>query len=522
MDQPMLPARKVTNMEQVPRPYGVLGRVLGHSYTPTIYRELAGLDYRKFERDPEDLEAFVRSDEWEGFNVTIPYKRDLVPYMDELSEVARRMGNINTVTRLADGRLRGDNTDYYGCKVLVESLGIDLAGKKAVVFGGSGGAGSTAMMVLADLGMRPVSIDRSGENTYENLKRHADAALALNCTPVGMFPACPAAPCSLESLPALEGLIDIVYNPARTALMMEAERREVPNAGGLLMLVAQAAQAVERYTGERIDMARIMDVTARLSASEQNVALIGMPGCGKTRVGEQLAKLLDRTHVDIDRAFGEEAGMSCAEFIETQGEDAVCARRRCSDALPRNQDWSSRAAAAWSRVRRTTPCCIRTASSSCWIGPSTNFPRKDAPSPRAMASRRSPSAGCPSTAHGRTSWCSRANAPQAPPRSCAMRCRPCCNASASPSETAAMCIVSHTASRSPDSRRTQLQPKRLRHAACNSSAIAAGTPHTPPTQALPSLRTQLQSKHCHHATRTSSRCGTIGCAWHEWADEHAT
>lgn len=326
MDQPMLPARKVTNMEQAPRPYGVLGRVLGHSYTPTIYRELAGLDYRKFEREPEDLEAFVRSDEWEGFNVTIPYKRDLVPYMDELSEVARRMGNINTVTRLADGRLRGDNTDYYGCKVLVESLGIDLAGKKAVVFGGSGGAGSTAMMVLADLGMRPVSIDRSGENTYENLKRHADAALALNCTPVGMFPACPAAPCSLESLPALEGLIDIVYNPARTALMMEAERRDVPNAGGLLMLVAQAAQAVERYTGEHIDMARIMDVTARLSASEQNVALIGMPGCGKTRVGEQLANLLDRTHVDIDRAFGEEVGMSCAEFIETQGEEAFRVR----------------------------------------------------------------------------------------------------------------------------------------------------------------------------------------------------
>lgn len=309
-------------MEQTNRPYGVLGRVLGHSYTPTIYRELAGLDYRKFERESEDLEAFVRSDEWEGINVTIPYKRKLVRYMDELSDVARRMGNINTVTRLADGRLRGDNTDYYGFKVLVESLGLELANKKAVVFGGSGGAGSTAMMVLADLDMMPIAINRSGQDTYESLSNHADAALAVNCTPVGMFPTCPEAPCNLEVLPALEGFIDIVYNPARTALMMEAERRGIPNAGGLLMLVAQAAQAVERYTGEKVDIERIHDVTARLSATEQNVMLIGMPGCGKTRVGERLAGLLGRNHIDIDRELEDDLGISCGEFIEAKGEGA--------------------------------------------------------------------------------------------------------------------------------------------------------------------------------------------------------
>lgn len=309
-------------MNVIKRPYGVLGRVLGHSYTPVIYRELAGLDYRKFEREPDQLEEFVHSDVWEGFNVTIPYKKELVPYMEELSDIAQRMGNINTVTRTVDGRLRGDNTDYYGFKVLVESLDLDLAGKKAVVFGGSGGAGSTAMMVLADLKMNPVSIDRTGENSYANLDLHADAALAVNCTPVGMFPTCPAAPCTLDVFPKLEGLVDIVYNPARTALMMEAERRGIPYAGGLLMLVAQAAQAVERYTGEVIDMKRIVDVTRRLSATEQNIALIGMPGCGKTRVGECLAKLLQREHVDIDHALANELGMSCADFIERKGETA--------------------------------------------------------------------------------------------------------------------------------------------------------------------------------------------------------
>lgn len=305
-----------------PRPYGVLGRVLGHSYTPVIYRELAGLDYRKFEREPDELEAFIRSDEWEGVNVTIPYKRDLVPYMDELSDVAQRMGNINTITRLPDGRLRGDNTDYYGFKVLVESLGLELAGKKAVVFGGAGGAGSTAMMVLADLGMEAVSIGRAGENTYENLDRHADAALAVNCTPVGMFPKCPAAPCSLDVFPQLEGLVDIVYNPARTALMMQAEARGIPCTGGLLMLVAQAAQAVERYTGEVIGMDRILDVTARLSATEQNIVLIGMPGCGKTRVGERLAALLGREHIDIDHVLEDELQTTCAEYICQHGEAA--------------------------------------------------------------------------------------------------------------------------------------------------------------------------------------------------------
>ena len=243
------------------------------------------------------------------------------------------MGNINTVTRMPDGRLRGDNTDYYGFKVLIESLELELEGKKAVVFGGTGGAGSTAMMVLADLGMDAVAIERAGENTYENLERHADAALAVNCTPVGMFPNCPAAPCSLDAFPRLEGLVDIVYNPARTALMMEAERRGIACAGGLLMLVAQAAQAVERYTGEVIGMDRIADVTERLSATEQSIALIGMPGCGKTQVGEALAAMLGREHVDIDRELECELGMSCADFILTEGEEAF--RERETEVLGR-------------------------------------------------------------------------------------------------------------------------------------------------------------------------------------------
>lgn len=303
-------------------PYGLLGRTLGHSYTPTIYRELAGMDYVMFEREPDELEAFLRGDEWAGVNVTIPYKRAVLPYLDELSDVAARLGNVNTITRLADGRLRGDNTDYFGFQTLVSSLGIELPGATALVLGGSGGAGSTVMHVLTDAGAHPVSVGRTGAVTYADLPRYADATLLVNCTPVGMYPACPDAPCSLDGLDNLAAVCDIVYNPARTGLALEAERRGIPYVTGLLMLVAQAAQAVERYTGEPVDMDRVRAVTEALSATEQNVALIGMPGSGKTHVGRALARQLGRTFVDLDHAFAEQMGTGAGAYIEQHGEPA--------------------------------------------------------------------------------------------------------------------------------------------------------------------------------------------------------
>ena len=303
--------------------YGLLGRTLGHSYSPVIYQKLAGItDYERYEREPHEVEEFVRRGTWQGMNVTIPYKRTVLPFMDELTPAACRLGNVNTMVRLPDGRLRGDNTDYYGFTVLVESLGLDLAGKRALVFGGHGSAGTTCMTVLADLGMEPVAISRSGACTYADLPRFADAALAVNATPAGMYPACPGAPCTLEALPHLEAVLDIVYNPARTGLLMEAEQRNIPCAGGLLMLVAQAAGSLADYTGEEIARERIVAVTNELSREMQNIALIGMPGAGKTRVGQQLARRLNRKHVDLDWAFEHEMGCSCSDYITTKGEAA--------------------------------------------------------------------------------------------------------------------------------------------------------------------------------------------------------
>lgn len=304
-------------------PYGLLGRTLGHSYSPRIYELLAHITgYERFEREPEEVEAFLHGDTWRGLNVTIPYKRTVVPYMDELGEGARRLGNVNTIVRLPNGRLRGENTDYLGFKTLVESLGIDVAGKRALVLGGRGGAGTTCMAVLSDLGMDAVAVSRSAAPTYADLPAFADAALLVNATPAGMYPACPDAPCTLEALPHLEAVLDIVYNPARTGIMMEAERRGIPCAGGLLMLVAQAAGSIQAFTGNAFDAERIQAVTRELSHEMQNISLIGMPGAGKTRVGQQVAKRLGRTHIDLDWAFEKETGRTCSEFITTEGEAA--------------------------------------------------------------------------------------------------------------------------------------------------------------------------------------------------------
>ena len=304
------------------RPYGVLGRSLGHSYTPVIYRDLAGLDYRTFEREPEEVASFLAGDSWEGINVTIPYKRDVMPYLDDVSPIARRLGNVNTITRLPDGRLRGDNTDYYGFRVLIQSMEIDLAGKTALVFGGDGGAGSTCCTVLSDLGMEVHPVARAGAVTYDDLGRWGHAAVAVNCTPVGMYPACPASVCSLDALSGLEGLIDIVYNPARTDLMMQAERRGIPCAGGLLMLVAQAARAVELYTGEVISHERMLEVTRHLASAEENIVLIGMPGSGKTQVARSISELTGRPHIDTDHVIAERHAMTCEDFINKHGEAA--------------------------------------------------------------------------------------------------------------------------------------------------------------------------------------------------------
>ena len=294
---------------------GLLGEKLGHSYSPQIHRELADYDYRLYEKAPDQVEDFVRHGDWHGLNVTIPYKKTVIPFCDELSEIAAAIGSVNTLLRRADGTIYGDNTDAYGFETLLTGTHPDsIAGQKALVLG-TGGASVTVCAVLKKHGAEVVTISRSGENNYENLDRHADAKLLVNTTPVGMFPKNGVSPVDLAAFPALSCVLDVVYNPARTALLLQAEKLGIPHAGGLTMLVAQARRSSEIFLGNVLPDGEILRITKLLSDSMQNIILIGMPGCGKI-----LSQRLNRPLLEADAELVKAAGVAIPTIFETEGE----------------------------------------------------------------------------------------------------------------------------------------------------------------------------------------------------------
>lgn len=300
---------------------GLLGRKLGHSYSPQIHSYLGTYSYDLFEKEPKEVADFIRNGDFTAINVTIPYKKDVIPYLDELSPTAQKMGSVNTVVRRSDGTLFGHNTDYFGFTSMVRRSGIPVVGKKALVLG-SGGTSNTAVKALADLGAQVVIISRSGENNYENLDLHADASVIVNTTPVGMYPKTGVAPVDLKRFPQLEGVLDVIYNPARTQLLLDAEAMGLPHDNGLWMLVAQAKEAAEYFTGTKLDDSMIETIHRKLSVQMQNIVLIGMPGCGKSTIGALLAKKLGRTLVDADAEIEQLAGKTIPEIFAQDGEDA--------------------------------------------------------------------------------------------------------------------------------------------------------------------------------------------------------
>lgn len=299
---------------------GLLGRKLGHSYSPQIHALLGTYSYRLLELEPEAVGPFLKAGAFTGLNVTIPYKKAVIPYLDALSPEARRLGAVNTILR-QEGKLIGHNTDYFGFRWLVEKSGLRVAGKKALVLG-SGGASNTASAVLEELGARVVVISRTGENNYHNLSRHADAAVIVNATPVGMYPNTGVSPLDLSQFPSLEGVLDAVYNPARTQILLDAERRGLTAVNGLWMLVAQAKESAQWFTGEPISDDVIAPIHRALRQQMENILLVGMPGCGKTTVGQQLAQELGKKFVDADQALEETTGRKIADILPNQGEAA--------------------------------------------------------------------------------------------------------------------------------------------------------------------------------------------------------
>ena len=298
---------------------GLLGRKLGHSYSPQIHRELSCYEYKLYEKEPEELEAFLKSGTFDGLNVTIPYKKTVMAYLDEISPEAAAIGSVNTIVNRG-GKLTGYNTDAFGFSWLLQKSGVEAAGRKALVFG-SGGASVTVCHVLKSLGADPVVvISRTGENNYENLDRHLDAKLLINATPLGMYPNNGESPVDLTRFSALDGVLDVVYNPARTALMLQAEQLGIPHASGLSMLVAQAKKACEYFTGNPVPDAEIDRIERLLSRQLENILLIGMPGCGHSSVGKALAAALNRTFLDADEEIVRRAGCSIPEIFAAQGE----------------------------------------------------------------------------------------------------------------------------------------------------------------------------------------------------------
>ena len=301
---------------------GLLGKTLGHSYSPQIHAQLGDYRYELFEKQPEELENFLRHGEFDALNVTIPYKKAVLPYCAALSDAVKAIGSANTLVRLPDGTLFADNTDAFGFSCIADECGVDIAGKKALVFG-SGGASVTAQYVLKTRGARAVLvISRSGEHNYENLAENADAEILVNTTPLGMYPNNGASPVDLTRFPRCEAVLDVVYNPARTALLLQAEALGIPHAGGLLMLVAQAKRASELFTGSAIADTRIGEIYRTLAVQMQNIVLVGMPGCGKSSIGTLLAEKLDRPFLDADAEIEKAAGMPIPDFFKLYGEAA--------------------------------------------------------------------------------------------------------------------------------------------------------------------------------------------------------
>lgn len=300
--------------------FGLLGETLGHSFSPQIHRMLGDTPYDLYETRPDALADFLQNGGVDGLNVTIPYKKAVIPYCAELTPRAKALGCVNTLVRRKDGSLIGHNTDYFGFETMVSHAGVQVSGKKVLVLG-SGGASNTAVAVLKQLGANVFVISRSGENNYTNLHLHADAAMIVNTTPVGMYPNTGISPIDLDVFPRLEAVLDVIYNPTSTQLLLDARKRGLIACNGMRMLVAQAKESAEWFLGHSLPDELIPSIYGKLRQKIENIILIGMPGSGKTTVGTLLAEKTGHTFVDADDEIVKAAGKSIPEIFAQDGED---------------------------------------------------------------------------------------------------------------------------------------------------------------------------------------------------------
>ncbi len=303
--------------------YGLIGEKLSHSFSKEIHEALADYTYEIRELTPDEVAPFLVAREFEGINVTIPYKEKVMPHLDHISEAAKKIGAVNTIKKV-DGKLYGDNTDFYGMREMIIGADIEVEGKKALILG-TGGTSKTAKAVLSDLGAREIITvsRRSGENTvtYETaLELHRDAEIIVNTTPVGMYPNTDAVPIDIKNFQGLCGVIDAVYNPLRTRLILEAEAEGIPAVGGLMMLIMQAAKASEIFLGHETPEEKVVGTVKNIFESKENIVLIGMPGSGKSTLGRILSEQTGRILIDTDEVITEMTGRHPSEIIKQDGE----------------------------------------------------------------------------------------------------------------------------------------------------------------------------------------------------------
>ncbi len=301
--------------------YGLLGEKLGHSFSPLIHKKLGLTDYGLIETGRENLEKILSDDSYKGFNVTIPYKREVMELCDEISDEVNQIGCANTIVRKADGRLCAYNTDIDGLIYVAGIAGIDFEGKKVLICG-SGGTSLTAQAAAKKLGaLRITVVSRTGSVTYDDLDDYADTEIIVNTTPVGMFPNNLNSAIKLERFPNCIGVIDAIYNPRRTALIMEAQERGIPCTDGLPMLVYQAKRAEELFLSKRIPDSEAERVLREIRIESGNIILIGMPGSGKSSVAELIARQTGRKFIDIDKEIVKTVGKSISAIFADDGED---------------------------------------------------------------------------------------------------------------------------------------------------------------------------------------------------------
>ena len=302
--------------------YAIIGEKLGHSFSKEIYEPYFNMDYSVQELKPEEVDTFMKAKDFKGINVTIPYKQTVIPYLDEISDVAKKIGAVNVIVNVG-GKLKGYNTDFSGLKANVEYLGIDLKGKEVLILG-DGGTSKNAYAVAEAGGAKSiskVSLEKKNDTiTYEEAKTRKGTQVIINTTPVGMYPKIEGCIIDLDDFPNLEGLFDAVYNPLCSRLVIEARKRGIKASGGLFMLVSQAIFAVEKFKNEEIPQTLANGIFSNIYKSKENIVLIGMPGSGKTTVGKILAEKMGREFIDTDDIIEKENG-KITEIFKTRGEE---------------------------------------------------------------------------------------------------------------------------------------------------------------------------------------------------------